>query len=327
MEATLEQIVNILPHPNADRLDLGMIRGYQVVVGKEQFYEGETVLYIHPDSCLPKNQNWAEPYLRYVTKRVKAVKLRGEWSEGLCIKLTDLEKTILETLTLSMGEELGELLGVTHYEAPAPQDENAKGGLPWDIPKTDQKRVEELRKPPYGEIADVTLKIDGKSCSLAYNYDLGELVVIGRKLSYDVGVENDYGRAFPPDLVERFVSFCKERQVSLAIRGECYGKGIQGHEINPHAKLNKGFALFDVYNIKTREYERKGSELYYENVGDILGIECVPFIERDIEITPELVNKYSKELTKLNGQPFEGVVVKYATGSFKILNKDYDANK
>jgi len=50
-------------------------------------------------------------------------------------------------------------------------------------------------------------------------------------------------------------------------------------------------------------------------------------IEEDVIITQELIDNYSKELKKLNGFPFEGIVIKHANGSFKIINKHYDANK
>ena len=50
-------------------------------------------------------------------------------------------------------------------------------------------------------------------------------------------------------------------------------------------------------------------------------------IEMDVVLTPELVNHYSSGIEKLNGNLFEGVVVKHSNGTFKIINKHYDSKK
>ena len=98
-------------------------------------------------------------------------------------------------------------------------------------------------------------------------------------------------------------------------------------ENNPHSKENEGWAMFSVYNIEKREYEKKGSEFYFLSIADELDLPTVQVVERDVVLTQELIDKYSTGITKLNGKPFEGVVVQHAGGSFKIINKDYDSKK
>jgi hypothetical protein len=44
-------------------------------------------------------------------------------------------------------------------------------------------------------------------------------------------------------------------------------------------------------------------------------------------LTPEHIQKYSAEIDKIDGKAFEGVVVKHAGGSFKIINLQYDERK
>ncbi len=49
-------------------------------------------------------------------------------------------------------------------------------------------------------------------------------------------------------------------------------------------------------------------------------------------LTPELIRKYAEEMEAvLIGsairQPFEGVVINHAGGSFKVINLHYDAKK
>ena len=86
-EASIEVIKNIRRHPNADKLELANVLGYQVVIQIDKFNEGQKIVYIKSDSVLPKDQEWAAAFLQYAPNRVKAIKLRGEWSEGLVINL------------------------------------------------------------------------------------------------------------------------------------------------------------------------------------------------------------------------------------------------
>ena len=58
----------------------------------------------------------------------------------------------------------------------------------------------------------------------------------------------------------------------------------------------------------------------------VLGLEAVPTIER-AELTPELLARYGDELESLDGEPFEGVVLKAGGWSCKVVNKWYDSKK
>jgi hypothetical protein len=84
----------------------------------------------------------------------------------------------------------------------------------------------------------------------------------------------------------------------------------------------------DSYIYKVFECESlEEIDLYFENVAAELQIPTVPIVERDVVLTQELIDKYAKELKKLNGKMFEGVVVKHSSGTFKIINKNYDSKK
>lgn len=83
------QIDEILPHPNADKLEIVKVGGWQIVSGKGNYQAGQTAVHIPPDAMIPKQ--WAEtwavvPYLSWragnESGRVKTVKLRGAPSYG-----------------------------------------------------------------------------------------------------------------------------------------------------------------------------------------------------------------------------------------------------
>src|SRR5690606_23881543 len=121
--------------------------------------------------------------------------------------------------------------------------------------------------------------------------------------------------------------YCQKHQVSIALRGESYGQGIQGMKKNPHSKLSKGLAIFSVYLIDERKYARKGHQHYFLNVCKELELPAVPVLETTI-LTEDLIEKYSKQINKLqSGDYFEGVVIQHSVGSFKVINKYYDSEK
>ena len=99
--ATVERVKNIIPHSNADALEIALIRGWQVVVGKDQFKKNDLVLYFEIDSFLP-----VIPQFEFLRKncfrssadigegfRIRTIKLRGEISCGLVIPLDDIFNT------------------------------------------------------------------------------------------------------------------------------------------------------------------------------------------------------------------------------------------
>jgi hypothetical protein len=115
-------------HPNADSLSIVRIEGYQAVVRTEDWYGCQELFaakeaplaclgaYIPPDSLVPVDR--AEfAFLKDPKKpdqkqaRVKARRLRGEWSMGLLIHAP---------VGAQLGDDVAEQLGVTHYDPPEP---------------------------------------------------------------------------------------------------------------------------------------------------------------------------------------------------------------
>lgn len=325
--ASVEKIKEVIAHPNADRLDLVKILGYQLVTEKGLYQAGDFVIYIQPDTVLPA-QPWAETYRKYSPKRVKAVRLRGEWSDGIAVPLENVG--FGDNPEWFEGRDLSDLIGVVKYEPPVPQELNAIGHLPFGIPKTDEERWENLKEEElqYGELADITLKVDGQSCSFYYNIEEDKFGCLGRTLEFDTDAQNNYTAHINKlNIKDKLINYCKKHNVSLCLRGESYGQGIQAFEANPHSKKQKNIAFFSVYNITDRKYERKNDAFYFINVCEELNFPTVDVVEKNIVLSPELINKYSQELKELRGQLFEGVVVNTTQNSYKIINKNYDSNK
>ena len=68
MDASVELISRITTHPNADKLDLAQILGFQCVVQRNAYKAGDKIIYIRPDAELPL-EPWAEEYRNYSPKQ------------------------------------------------------------------------------------------------------------------------------------------------------------------------------------------------------------------------------------------------------------------
>lgn len=120
-------------HSNADRLEIAKIAGWQVVVGKSSFKPGQLALYIPVDSILPNSLEMRLfPLGSKITLkkgRVRSIKIRGQMSQGMIIKLEDVMEELLardmhaelEAEAFNVGDDFAELLGVTKYEPPEPE--------------------------------------------------------------------------------------------------------------------------------------------------------------------------------------------------------------
>jgi hypothetical protein len=86
-------------------------------------------------------------------------------------------------------------------------------------------------------------------------------------------------------------------------------------------------ALYSTWLIDERRYARKGDPYYIFNIAPQMGLPTVPMLERDVPLTRELIAKYAEGIAEINGQPFEGVVINWVGGSFKVINLSYDSKK
>jgi RNA ligase (TIGR02306 family) len=106
------KIVKVEKHPNADRLDLVTVKGWNCIVGRDNYKVGDLVIYCPPDSVIP-NDIIEKHNLEYLKKdgRVGTVKLRKCISQGLIL-------SIPEGKDWKEGKEVAKELGITKYEPP-----------------------------------------------------------------------------------------------------------------------------------------------------------------------------------------------------------------
>ncbi|HEY9792105.1 MAG TPA: RNA ligase (ATP) [Candidatus Obscuribacterales bacterium] len=114
-------IDDVQKHPNADRLDCLIVKGWNVVAAKGHV-PGEKVAYVPIDSILPPPLEAhlfpPDSKVKLSKSRVRTIKLRGAISQGMIIPLDDLINFDPEFSEARVGDDLTARLGITKYEPP-----------------------------------------------------------------------------------------------------------------------------------------------------------------------------------------------------------------
>jgi len=109
------RLENVRPHPNADKLELCDVLGYQMAIPKDKYKDGDIVVYFPADVLLP--DEWSEKFgvknfLRGKEKnRVGKIRLRGEPSFGLVV-------SIPEGQNWNVGDNVAEFFSCQKYTPP-----------------------------------------------------------------------------------------------------------------------------------------------------------------------------------------------------------------
>ncbi len=258
---TVCKVDKIEKHPNADRLSLVHVKGWQCIVGLDQYQAGDLVVFIPPDCILP--DALIEKYkLEYLKKngRTGTIKLRGYISQGLII---DADPSWNE------GKDVAGLLGITKYEPPEPE---------YQVPtkKTSRKKI----NPNFDKYTDIE--------NVKHYQDVfvdGDLVVITEKIH---GCNSRFGNL--EIVINPNTPFFD--RIELWIRKNMFGQkhefvyGSHNVQITNHSN-RKSFYGDDVWGKIAQRYDMKnlipeGYIVYGEIYGK--GIQELEYGLDDIDI-------------------------------------------
>lgn len=344
----IKRIRAIEPHPNADAIEFAVIDGYRSIVKKGEFQSGNLVAYIPEASLLPE---WLLRRLNFWDtekncgklngkdgNRVKAIRLRGELSQGICYPVIQDSAETGQLITGSEpgcfadvleGDDAASLLGITKYEPPIPM---AMAGEVFNAGQhlTISFDVENWKSYPDvledGEEVIFTEKLHG-TCTVvailpykdAHPEAFGEkknVLIFSKGLGANGLVfknnvrnrDNLYVRA-TRKLVERIDAMQRDNPDGVAepnfILGETFGPGVQdlayGKEI--------GFRVF------AAAYGYRGNQRYQDwsfienSLKTRLGFETVPVLYRGPFSVPVMREHTAGKTTMAAEHIREGIVM------------------
>lgn len=325
--ATVETIQSVIPHPNADLLELATVRNWQVCVKKGEFQPGEPCVYCEIDSVLPQKPEFE--FLAERKYRIRTIKLRGELSQGIIFPVNILPYWD----SFVVGDDVTEVLGVTLYEPPSHLSlgGDAIGLFPSFIPKTDEERIQNcwgLFQEHQNRLWVGTEKLDG--CSMTLHFHHGEFGVSSRNLQLRDTDGNLYWNFVNKNqLDEKLIQYCQKNNRNLALQGELIGPKIQGNRYNLPSHQ---WHVFNIFDIDQQDYYHHDAML--DTLSE-LSIPSCPVIKVNQSLgfsnIKELL-EYSDGMSALSNTMREGIVwrtldkprisFKAISNSFLLKNKD-----
>ena len=334
----LTTIKEVFPHPNATALEFVKCYDFNVIVTKDKYKVGDQVIYVPIDSVLP--QSLADKLfpvgskIRLNKNRIRQIKIRGEYSQGMIIDLEDI--VIEQGIFYGMLEQdFSTVLGITKYEpGPAPFESvpGKKRQKPKENPLFHQYNgVENIKWYPdlfaEGEEVVIQEKLHGSNCRASilpysantpwkkfkkwlgfapeFEYCYGSNMV---QLQERKNYKGWYGENVYGNVLKKVDAFNKIKP-GETIYGELIGEGIQKNYSYGHKEHH--FVLFDVKKLQQDSTQLWLTPEEVRHFAKERGFDLVPVLYSGPfkkELTAELIKQpstYHPE-TKV----MEGVVIK-----------------
>lgn len=351
-------IDKIKEHPNADKLEIAVLQGWECIVQKGVYKVGDKVIYIPIDSILPIDVECIlfgpDSKITPSKNRIRTIKIRGEWSQGMVVPLTTLgiEEEII------VGTCVAERLGLKKYEPP-------QKSLP-TVMKGKQVRKKDV-EPNFTQYTDLNhldyniFRMKEKNVVAhekihGTNFRAGWVLRTPRSIFERIGIflhlidkyrfvygsrrvqlqdKKKWKGFYPSNVYEKTVQqYDLKNRIprGIVVYGEVYGDGIQKGYTYGCTKGDTRLILFDI-----KEGDKYlGHDCVWMYAAK-LGCFSVPTICTCTPFDLEKLKKASEGKSMLVGatEEREGIVVRPLKGEndmngrliFKLINPSFHANK
>lgn len=319
--ASIQKIKKLEVIPDADAIVKATVLGWQLVVKKDEFNEGDLCVYVEIDSLLPQKPEFE--FMRPRAFRVRTIRLRGQISQGICFPLSMLP----EGVVIQEGVDVTAVLEIEKYEPPVPANLSGimKGNFPSFIPKTDETRVQVLQEQldkMKDEPCYVSEKLDGTSVT----YFIKDAVfgVCSRNLELIESDDNTLWKLARELQVEEKL---RNLNGNYALQGEVIGEGVQG---NKYKLKGQQVFIFSVFDIDAYRFLNFGD---FIKMIQQMNLTIVPVVESNYVLSNSieaLVNKSAGKSVLYNVDR-EGIVIRpliertdtAGRVSFKAINPEF----
>lgn len=339
--AKVVRLSKVTKHPNADKLQIAEIGGWNVVVAPDE-NPGTLGVFFEIDSILPREAAWVQEAL---PKRVsslpqivvKSTRIRGCLSQGVFVKMKHLPLPCStpadEERWLSHGD-VTDLLAIA--KRPDPDEIVSFASIPCqqridhsDVFPLGPCKTNEIRLQSSMDLLDdlaglpfyITVKIDG--CSATYGYDEkgNTLVACSRNLLVDLNnsLIGFVGKSY--HLAQKL-----KEHPNLVIQAEVYGPQVNKNQLRSRTHR---MAVFNVYD-KERRKRLPFTEMV--EACKTLDVPMVPVEETGESFSYSLQDLLEKAKGFYPGTKNhrEGLVIRSQEQygrrgflSFKVINNDY----
>ncbi len=299
-------IDEIKAHPNANKLEIAVIKGAQTIVGKGEFHVNQRVVFFPPNVLLPPDVSKILGVTKYLKHadfpgdpdippvkcqcRVAACRLRGIPSFGFVIPEPELLKGH------ALGSDVSAMWAAQKYEPPAKQ--NPGECAPEDARFHKYTEIENIwRYPdaiPEGLPVRITEKIHGTNSRVGlirkddeFEFMAGSHRTRRKRPEGEKGCV--YWRPLDNDAMLNLLTHICDEKHSVVVFGEIYGLGVQDMDYG----AKDGYRIFDI--------SVDGQYLNWEEIVrycEMFGLKTVPLLYSG-PYSKDLVNQYTYGPTTL----------------------------
>lgn len=289
-------------HPGADTLSIVDVDGYPVIIKTDSFKEGDLAVYVPVDALVPL----ARPEFSFLTPighpersqhRVKAARLRGIFSMGLLVPLSQKAEMAIETqpglyVTVKVGLNVQSLLGIEKF---IPIEERRQLG---HVARTEaQKRARAHKGPklpvygldplrryaaslPMGTEVVITEKIHG--CNSRFVYSNGRLWVGSHKAMRGCS-RNRLGEWLERMKIKLFTFLgIQHRAHTLAELGDIWWECAEGYELKQRLEKLPGLVLYgEIYGEGVQDLTYDSPQGRKLRIFDLYDLEAKRFLDYD----------------------------------------------
>jgi hypothetical protein len=355
--AYIQQIKNLKPIPNADKIECAEILGWEVVVKKSDFKVGDLVVYVEIDSILPELSCFE--FMRPRKFKVKTIKLKSQISQGIAFPLSIIKEVdpSFDLTTLKLGQDITEVLKITKYDPEAANDfqpeqvkkswlANKYSFLKWKlfgikpvkrgtfpshlVPKTDETRVQKMGKlleDREGQAAYIAEKLEGSSTTFVFQKNNNWLVkLFGKNYTFQICSRNMcvYNSNSGEKVDHYLIGLAEKYDILAHFKKLNRNLAIQGESVGGKIQGNiyklpeLQFYVFSIYDLDQKIYLPLNEMLQLLEGSKLL---MVPMV--DVKATIKNDIKYYVELSKgksqLNHNTLrEGIVVRGLNSDFSF---------
>lgn len=346
--ASVQTIEALRPIPDAQKIEVAQILGWEVVTQKGRFKVGDLCVYIECDSILPAIPDFF--FLEPRRYRIRIIKLKKQVSQGLALTIPEAVSAYQQfwkekddrISTLNCGDDVTTLLGIIKHDPQRTEEDKIiqeaqnknpvhkfllrfpwyrnlfkkpKGWPSW-IVKTDEERIQNMPSilvKHTNTHVYWTEKLDGQSAS--YSYKRLWIAKIIPQWIFTVCSRNIWQKKKCQSnywsIAEKYNLHqrLKDYNKELVIQGEIVGPGIQK---NKYQLKELDFFVFNIFDLK--DNVRLGC-LRMQEVAARLGLKVVPILGdnkplRELGTTVQDLVKLSVGKSTLFNRQREGIVVR-----------------
>ncbi len=300
--ASIREVKNIRPIEGRDMIEQVNVDGWNVIVKKGEFKEGDLCVYVEIDSEMPQRPEFE--FLKSKNYIIKTMKMAGVRSEGIVFPLSILPKKV----KVELGKDVTKILGITQYNKEPDEDtktlfqrmfsyamryplfrsvfkktikkKKITSTFPHWIRKTDEERIQNKTKVLAGNyVWTATEKIDGCSATFGMNKD-GTVICSRNQQLFDT--DNVWYKVFEKYDIQKVLNMLVDAGAkSVVIQGEIIGPKIQGN------KYKVEDLQFYVFNVIMDGVNLSPHRMIADGIP--LGLPVVPVVYDTIELQDKTV--------------------------------------